>query len=97
MKKGFSYIEVLVSMFIWALVSLFFLQIALSSILNMKRAEENMRFREAINRARISSKGKYRRVRWERKDNILTVYSGGRKLVLKRRRKNEEGIRIFPR
>ncbi len=96
MKKGFSYIEVLVAMAIWALISLLFLQVALNSLVQMKRAEDNLRFREAIKRAELYKEGRYSGVRWERRGEILLLKRGSRKMQLQREEKNE-GIRIYPR
>ncbi len=95
MKKGFSYLEVLISMALWALISLFFLQVALTSVVRMQRATENWNFREAAKRSKIEERGKFKGVEWRLDGDLLIIEKGKRRLKL-RRVKNEE-IRIFPR
>ncbi len=96
MKRGFSYIEVLVAMAIWALVSLLFLHVALRSLVAMQRAEDNLKFREAIKRAEVWEKGVYSGVKWKKKGDVLTLKRGDRRMLL-RRRERDEGIGIYPR
>ncbi|GEM_PF-3067908 len=96
MKKGFSYMETLVAMAIWALISLLFLRVALNSLVQMKRAEDNLRFREAIKRAELYREGLYSGVRWRRQGKFLVLKRGKRKMRLSKEGENE-GIRIYPR
>ena len=83
-------------MVIWALVSLLFLQIALSSVLNMKRAADNFSFKEAVKRSELREVGEFRGITWRRQGETVVFKKGKRKIKVKREESNE-GIRVFPR
>ena len=83
-------------MVIWALVSLLFLQVALSSVLNMRRAANNFAFREAAIRSQIRERGKFKEVKWEKRGNTVILKKDRREIKLKREEEDER-IRIFPR
>jgi len=97
--KGFSYLEVLISMVIWALVSLFFLSLVLNSVRNMRIANEDLEFEEAARRAAITKKGSYKKVVWKKTGEFIELKRGKRRILLKGNfieGKNEK-LRLFPR
>ena len=97
--KGFSYLEILISMVIWALVSLFFLSLVLHSVRNMKIANGDLELEEASRRAAITKKGSYKKVVWKKTGEFIELKRGKRRILLKDNfmgSKNEK-LRIFPR
>ncbi len=97
--KGFSYLEVLISMAIWALVSLFFLSLVLRSVRNMRIANEDLELEEASRRAAITKKGNYKKVVWKKTGEFIELKRGKRRIFLKEKfmeGKNEK-LRLFPR